>query len=231
MEAKLADIRWRGAAQDKRNKKEEQWVQQMERQAMQDYMGKDVLGAAAASGGGDLSAKIFMEKKAERDAEKAAIEAAANAAKEAAQQGKSASLASIGPIAGPSAPVSSSSGGPLKPVDAPKSGTKWHKEKETNNKQWYEAKTEEGHTYFWHVESHESRWDPPPDGYFSIKEQEEVNAKHEDKERKKVETMYVSQAIHGSHREDAGLPTPTISTNGPQARANPYGEWKTVQPK
>ncbi len=64
----------------------------------------------------------------------------------------------------------------LRPVEAPKSGTKWHKGfADTEAKQWFEAVTDEGHTYFWHVESHESRWEPPPEGYLSIQEQEEIN--------------------------------------------------------
>ena len=63
-------------------------------------------------------------------------------------------------------------GNMLRKVEAPKSGTKWHKEQP---KPWFEAVTEEGTTYFWHVESHESRWDPPPEGYLSIKDQEEIN--------------------------------------------------------
>ncbi len=52
----------------------------MERAAMSDYMSKDVL---KAGGGADMTAKIFNEKKAERDAEKAAIEAATSKAKAA----------------------------------------------------------------------------------------------------------------------------------------------------
>jgi hypothetical protein len=36
-------------------------------------------------------------------------------------------------------------------MEAPKSGTKWHKDSEP--KKWYEAVSEEGHTYFWHVET------------------------------------------------------------------------------
>ncbi len=113
-------------------------------------------------------------------------------------------------------------------MEAPKSGTKWHKEKK-----WFEAVTEEGHTYFWHVETHESRWDAPPEGHFSIKEQEEINDKHEKKEVRKIEKIYESQSIHGTHREDAGLPVPTVSRahHGPQARSSPYGEWKAVEPR
>jgi len=41
------------------------------------------------------------------------------------------------------------------------------------------------------------RWDSPPEGFFSIQAQEEINAKHEEKERRKFETIYQQQSIHG----------------------------------
>ena len=40
----------------------------------------------------------------------------------------------------------------FKKVSAPTSGTKWHNE--PGEKKWYEAKTDEGHTYYWHLETH-----------------------------------------------------------------------------
>ena len=40
----------------------------------------------------------------------------------------------------------------FKKVSAPTSGTKWHNE--PGDKKWYEAKTDEGHTYYWHLETH-----------------------------------------------------------------------------
>ena len=40
----------------------------------------------------------------------------------------------------------------FKKVSAPTSGTKWHNE--PGDKKWYEAKTDDGHTYYWHIENH-----------------------------------------------------------------------------
>ena len=48
-----------------------------------------------------------------------------------------------------------SGGGGFRPVDAPKSGTKWHKD---DTKKWFEAKSDDGHIYFWHVETNGNRW-------------------------------------------------------------------------
>jgi hypothetical protein len=52
----------------------------MEQAAMKDYRSKDLLGGA------DISARIFNEKKSERDKEKKAIEEAAAKAREKIEQ-------------------------------------------------------------------------------------------------------------------------------------------------
>ena len=109
---------------------------------------------------------------------------------------------------------------PLKSVTAKTSGTKWHKD-QGGPKQWFEAKTDEGHTYYWHVESHESRWTPPEEGYLSIKEQEDINKKHEAREAKKMEQIYHSQLYHGKQEEE--------TYQKPEPKKNsPFGAWKPV---
>ena len=40
----------------------------------------------------------------------------------------------------------------IKKVVAPTSGTKWHNE--PGVKKWYEAKSDEGYTYYWNTETH-----------------------------------------------------------------------------
>ncbi|XP_078037494.1 uncharacterized protein LOC144470349 isoform X2 [Augochlora pura] len=40
-------------------------------------------------------------------------------------------------------------------------------------KLWYEARSPEGYTYYWHVETNETAWDPPEEGYMTFAEQEE----------------------------------------------------------
>lgn len=67
----------------------------------------------------------------------------------------SASTSGIGPRLIPSS-LSGAFDPTRKAVEAPKGGTKWHKDQP---KQWFEAKTDDGHTYYWHVDTHESRWE------------------------------------------------------------------------
>lgn len=127
----------------------------------------------------------------------------------------------------------------LRKIEAPKTGTKWHKDVPSSSstitsttteasdeaKKWFEAVTEDGqHTYYWHVETHESTWTAPPEGFLSIKEQEKINAKHEEREMKKIDLMYESQAIHGSTKLQKEGPM-----QGPSQRPSPYGAWKTVK--
>ncbi|KAK9305056.1 hypothetical protein QLX08_003753 [Tetragonisca angustula] len=40
-------------------------------------------------------------------------------------------------------------------------------------KLWYEALSPEGYTYYWHIETNESVWEPPEEGYMTFAEQEE----------------------------------------------------------
>ncbi|CAK9821143.1 WW domain-binding protein 4 [Anthophora plagiata] len=40
-------------------------------------------------------------------------------------------------------------------------------------KLWYEALSPEGYTYYWHIESNESVWEPPEEGYMTFAEQQE----------------------------------------------------------
>ena len=44
------------------------------------------------------------------------------------------------------------------------------------------------------VDLTESRWTAPPEGYFSIGEQEDVNRKHNARENRKIEKIYEQQA-------------------------------------
>ncbi|CAN8006530.1 unnamed protein product, partial [Ixodes hexagonus] len=77
-------------------------------------------------------------------------------------------------------------------------------------KTWFEAKSPEGETYYWNMESGESIWEEPASGYISLAEQQAVIA---DVDERKVSGM-----------EDEGAV-------GPKPRGNPYGEWQEVKPK
>ena len=45
----------------------------------------------------------------------------------------------------------------IEPVAASTSGTQYHKGEPAVPKFWYEAKNEEGESYYWHIESGQSR--------------------------------------------------------------------------
>ncbi|XP_042888447.1 WW domain-binding protein 4-like [Penaeus japonicus] len=78
-------------------------------------------------------------------------------------------------------------------------------------KNWYEAKSPEGYTYYWHIGSGESKWEAPEEGYLSIKEQEKLNAKS-NKESK-----------DSTAAASASLPC------GPVQRAEAFNSWKKVE--
>ncbi|XP_055300146.1 WW domain-binding protein 4 isoform X1 [Sitodiplosis mosellana] len=46
---------------------------------------------------------------------------------------------------------------------------------------WVEAKSDEGHTYYWNVKSGESIWEAPKEGYMTIEEYNRLNLVHEAK--------------------------------------------------
>lgn len=144
---------------------------------------------------------------------------------------------------GPQIPSAFSTSGMLRKIDAPTSGTRWHNEPGT--KKWYEAKDDDGNSYFWHVETNgnekvllkvkqlfanfsclESRWDAPPEGYLSLKEQNKIQKGAEKREQKRYEQIQQSQALHGAKADDheaAG------AAQGPAPRADPYGSWEVVE--
>merc|ERR1719510_397626 len=100
----------------------------------------------------------------------------------------------------------------FKKVSAPTSGTKWHNE--PGDKKWYEAKTDDGHTYYWNIENHESSWNPPAEGYMSIHQQKIVSEQQE--------LIEEQRSIHGRNLESEVY-------EGPVQKASPYGSWKLVE--
>ncbi|XP_018356388.1 PREDICTED: WW domain-binding protein 4 isoform X3 [Trachymyrmex septentrionalis] len=60
-------------------------------------------------------------------------------------------------------------------------------------KLWYEARSPEGYTYYWHIETNESVWEPPEEGYMTFMEQEE-EAKEEVIQRELIEQLDKEEA-------------------------------------
>ncbi|XP_011334134.1 WW domain-binding protein 4 [Ooceraea biroi] len=61
-------------------------------------------------------------------------------------------------------------------------------------KLWYEALSPEGYTYYWHIETNESVWEPPKEGYMTIAEQEQ-EAKDEALQRELIDQLEKEEAI------------------------------------
>ncbi|XP_011253882.1 WW domain-binding protein 4 [Camponotus floridanus] len=61
-------------------------------------------------------------------------------------------------------------------------------------KLWYEALSPEGYTYYWHIETNESVWEPPEEGYMTLAEQEE-EAKEEALQKELIEQLDKEEAI------------------------------------
>lgn len=107
------------------------------------------------------------------------------------------------------------------------------------NKVWYEAKSEQGYTYFWHVETNVSIWEPPPEGYVSLAEQKkEAEAKQrleENKAAERNEELRSWQAREALKRFRVKEPVKEKhdfveeSRIVPVPKADPYGKWTTVE--
>ncbi|KZC09072.1 WW domain-binding protein 4 [Dufourea novaeangliae] len=59
---------------------------------------------------------------------------------------------------------------------------------------WYEALSPEGYTYYWHIETNESVWEPPDEGYMTFAEQEE-EAKEQAIQEQFLEQLEQEEAV------------------------------------
>ena len=71
---------------------------------------------------------------------------------------------------------------------------------------WYEAKTEDGVSYYWHVTTQESRWDKPKGGYITMEEQKVIF----EVEKEAVKSR-VTQSFHNEHSSDIMRPFTDVS--------------------
>jgi len=253
VENRLQEISRKGAHDERKAKKQEEWIEKMNAAAMKDYRHKDLEGANP-----DLTANIFHHARAQRDVERASQqqekEVIADKARKAAAK---AGFNTAGPstskdpmlecipdrVVERSPPPEEDRGGggttgggedgesqvKLRRMEAPKEGTKWHNPPDA--KKWFEAKTDDGTIYFWHVETQESRWTAPPEGFLSIKDQEEINRKHEERELKKYNKIVEQQSIH-NHQAAYSVTAATEAVAGPAPKAaDPYGGWQKVAKK
>jgi len=252
VQTRLEEIGRKGAADERQKQKQELWLQKMEAAAMKDYRSKDL----EEGGHADMTAQNFQAKRAQRDENAVdrggegegrfddggessrARMAAAKAGFSTASTSRDPMLECIPDRPPPQQDDSGDEGGggsqakqgKLERVEAPKGGTKYHKPEDA--KKWFEAKSEDGTIYYWHVETHQSRWQPPPEGYLSIKDQEEINKKHEEREMKKYNRIVEQQSIH-SHAGAFSATAAAEAAAGTAPKADPYGSggWQKVAKK
>ncbi|KAF6210265.1 hypothetical protein GE061_013369 [Apolygus lucorum] len=106
--------------------------------------------------------------------------------------------------------------------------------KETKETTWVQMTSDEGHTYYWNVETNESTWEVPEGSYKSMADyQSELEAaktkadamKEELRAFKARENMkkLKPKVVTVEEDEDAGA-----SAMGPAPKPDPYGGWTTV---
>uniref|UniRef100_A0A1B6CJ28 WW domain-binding protein 4 n=1 Tax=Clastoptera arizonana TaxID=38151 RepID=A0A1B6CJ28_9HEMI len=122
---------------------------------------------------------------------------------------------------------------------------KLENQEEPTVKLWYEAKSDEGYTYYWNTTTSESRWEPPEEGFVSIEEQK-TEAKQKKKKKKQDKKMAKEVEKEKSEEVRAMLerekmkkrkvkdieekqPTNCDISFGPAPKYDPYGSWTTVE--
>lgn len=106
-------------------------------------------------------------------------------------------------------------------------------------KTWYEAKSEEGHTYYWNVNSNESSWEAPKEGYISIEEQQQISeteTRLQENQKKEANEEVRAWAAREEMKKFKKVEEPKVVEYpgpilGPAPKVDPYGSWKPVEKK
>lgn len=226
VEDKLNEMKRKQIQTDKSAKDEAHWLRKMEEAALKDYKSKDITNSR------DFTAKLYNNEElpdVHVQYEAGPSKVPGGGAPDIKKKAKKSKIDPMMEVTG-SEPDKwdkdyEAKIADITPVAAPTSGTKWHKPGVPKN--WYEANTAEGHKYYWHVHTQESRWDAPPCGFVSIAEQTKLANKKVEKAVKKVKVAEESREIHGEHvtreREIRALPDMSIK--------DPYGGggWSAVE--
>ncbi|KAK7503711.1 hypothetical protein BaRGS_00004834 [Batillaria attramentaria] len=99
-------------------------------------------------------------------------------------------------------------------------------------KEWFEAKSPEGYSYYWNISTNESRWEPP-DEYVSLAEQEGQTTTDETSQ----DSEQVPEADQNEEPEESGPaddpvieePPPKMFRIDPVGPRSAYGAWETVR--
>lgn len=120
-------------------------------------------------------------------------------------------------------------------------------------KLWYEAKSPEGYSYYWHIETNETVWEAPEEGFMTIAEQEEevkeqqiqeelLNQLDEEEATEKAEIFEEQRANAEREKlreirkireekkeEDQEEEIPYRRDYSVPEKPQPYGSWQTVK--
>jgi len=228
VEEKLSDMKRKAMADQKTAKDEAHWLRKMEEAALRDYKSKDI------SSNRDFTAKLYNNE--DLPDVDVTYEAGPSNSKEtvdsSSSENKRQKKTAVDPMMEPTGTEPDKWDKDyeqkmmaLNPIPAPTSGTKWHKS--SVPKFWYEARTEEGVSYYWHVTTQESRWDKPKGGFVSIEEQQMLASKKVEKEAKRARIQEENKYFHGEHRIDIMRELPDMSANDPYGG----GGWSKVEEK
>jgi len=187
VEDKLSEIRRKQVTDAKSAKDESHWLKKMEEAALRDYKKKDI------AENRDFTAKLYNNEDLPDVEEKyEAIRKSNEVGPRLPGQPEHKKMKFEQMLqAGTEKALANSEATSLNPVKATDSGTKWHKP--APPKFWYEAKSDDGNTYYWNVNTKESRWEPPLSGYVSIADQEKLESKKEVKIAKKAQMISEQQ--------------------------------------
>lgn len=181
VEEKLSEMRKKQQTDAKNTKDEAHFLKKMEEAALKDYKKKDI------GNNRDFTAKLYNNEDLPDIDEKYESMRQANQVgprlpgEPEPKQQKFENMLKAGSQSG------NTEGMVIAPRKAVASGTKWHNPPPP--KFWYEAKNEEGHSYYWNTNTKESRWDPPPEGYMTVDEQKEIQNKKDGKKIKKAKVV------------------------------------------
>ena len=112
------------------------------------------------------------------------------------------------------------------PVQANAHGTRYHKESKTA-RFWYEAKNDDGVSYYYNVTSGQSRWETPHNGFVSIAEQQDLEDKKTEQTVKKMRVQAENKHFHGEHKRE----TEMLREMPDMSKHDPYGSggWKSIE--
>jgi len=87
-------------------------------------------------------------------------------------------------------------------------------------KLWYEAKDDDGNTFYYHIKTSESRWDAPPWGFLSIEEQRDIEVAQQWKQYNKEKVIHEQREVHGERRKEEIVhqAMPDMSAKDPYGR-------------